>query len=188
MTSDCAHAAKLLEDSRAEFLDLIRDLTDAQWTYKPAPGCWSIGETAEHVVLAETGLFSKMKEALANPPGLSTADNIAGKEDFLERVLPDRKIRTTAPEPLRPHRSWGREETVARFLEARARTLQFAEETNLPLKSHTTEHPFPVFNTLTAYEWLLYIPLHHRRHLQQIAEIKASVDFPKVEQGPASRS
>jgi hypothetical protein len=32
------------------------------------------------------------------------------------------------------------------------------------------EHPFPVFNMLNAYQWLLYIPLHNARHNRQIAE------------------
>ena len=46
----------LIEDlnhSRQIFLDAIADVkTAAQWNYKPAPDRWSVGEVAEHVVLA----------------------------------------------------------------------------------------------------------------------------------------
>jgi hypothetical protein len=49
----------------------------------------------------------------------------------------------------------------------------------VPLKEHTVDHPFPIFGTLNAYQWLIYIPLHNMRHDQQIAEVKASPGFPQ---------
>ena len=54
----------------------------------------------------------------------------------------------------------------------------FVKDTQLPLKEHNSEHPFPVFNRLNAYQWLLYIPLHNLRHDQQIAEVKATPGYP----------
>ena len=72
-----------------------------------------------------------------------------------------------------------RAEIIERYKAARAGTLKFAEETTAALKEHTAENPFPVFNTLNAYQWLIYIPLHNMRHDQQIAEVKASPGFPK---------
>jgi uncharacterized damage-inducible protein DinB len=173
-----AHVIKLLKDSQAEFLGLVSGLTDAQWTYQPAPDRWSVGQTAEHIVLAEGLLFSKMEEALANPPNPDWEAKTRGKTEFIERVMPDRSHKAQAPEPVQPHAQWTREETIARYKEQRARTLKFIEETDLPLKSHTSEHPFPVFNTLNAYQWLLYIPLHNMRHDQQIVEVKGSAGFP----------
>src|SRR5712692_10048835 len=174
-----AHAIKLLEDSQAEFNELTAGLTDAQWIYKPAPDRWSVGETAEHIVLAEGLLFSKLEEALANPPNPEWETKTAGKTEFIERVMPDRSHKAQAPESVQPNSKWTREETIARYKEARAKTLKFIQETDVPLKSHTSEHPFPVFNTLNAYQWLLYIPLHNLRHGQQIAEVKASPGYPK---------
>ena len=68
---------------------------------------------------------------------------------------------------------------IAKYKEARGKTLKFAEETQLPLKSYTRDHPFPVFGTLNAYQWLVYIPLHNIRHNQQIAEVMANANCPK---------
>src|ERR1039458_5381379 len=79
-------------------------------------------------------------------------------------------IRLPHPRRWTPHRPWAREETIARYKEGRARTLKFIEEVDRPMKAHSAEHPFPVFNMLNAYQWLLYIPLHNARHNQQIAE------------------
>jgi hypothetical protein len=58
-------------------------------------------------------------------------------------------------------------------------TIKFVQDTQLPLKEHNSEHPFPVFKTLNAYQWLLYIPLHNLRHDQQIAEVKATPGYPR---------
>ena len=174
-----AHIVKLLQDSQAEFLGLVSDLTDAQWTYQPAPDRWSVAQTAEHIVLAEGLLFSKIEEALANPPNPDWEAKTRGKTEFIEKVMPDRSHKAQAPEPVQPHETWTREETIGRYKAGRAKTLKFIEETDLPMKNHTSEHPFPVFNTLNAYQWLLYIPLHNMRHDQQIVEVKASAGFPQ---------
>ena len=168
-----AHVIQLLRDSENEFLELISGLTDAQWTWAAAPGCWSVQQAAEHLVLAERILLAKMEQALAGPPNPDWEEQNARKTRFLGRALPDRSQKAAAPAPLEPHHDWTRDETIARYKECRARTLQFAAEVDRPMKDHWAEHPFPVFNMLNAYQWLLYIPLHNVRHNQQIAETLA---------------
>jgi len=165
-----AHVVKLLHDSQNEFLRLTSGLSDAQWTAQPAPDRWSVRQTAEHLVLGEAAMLAKIEEALASPPHPDWQAQDARKTRFLDRVLPDRGHKATAPAPLRPQCHWTREETIARYREGRARTLAFAAQIDRPLKSHSAEHPFPIFNMLNAYHWLLYIPLHNVRHNQQIAE------------------
>ena len=170
-----AHVIQLLRDSEGAFLELTSGLTDAQWT-RAAPGCWSVQQTAEHLVLGEIAMLDRVTAALANPPDPDWEEQDARKTSFLSRVLPDRSRKATAPTVLEPHRHWTREETIARYKEGRARTLKFIEEVDRPLKGHWAKHPFPVFGMLNAYQWLLYIPLHNTRHNQQIAEaLKAIV-------------
>jgi hypothetical protein len=173
------HAIHLLRDSQTEFLNLTSGLSESQWTYKPAPDRWSVGETAEHIVMAEALLFSKLEEAMANPPNPDWEAKTAGKTEFIEQVMPDRSHKAQAPEPIQPHGKWTEEETIARYKEVRARALKLISETDAPLKSHTSQHPASVFGTLNAYQWLIYIPLHNVRHNQQIAEVKNSPGFPK---------
>jgi DinB superfamily len=177
-TEERAHVLKLLEDSRAEFLSYIENVSEAQWTWKAAPRRWSVGETAEHILLSEGALFGLMQRALASPPNPEWEKKTAGKTEFIERVMVDRSHKATAPEPIRPQ-GLSKEEVIRRYKEARAQTVAFARDTQIALKEHTSEHPFPVFNTLNAYQWLLYIPLHNLRHDRQIAEVKASPGYPK---------
>lgn len=174
-----AKAVKLLKDSEKEFLDMVSKLTDEQWAYKPALNRWSVGEVAQHIMLTEGLLFGAMERALASPVNPDWKAKTGGKNEFLERVLVSRERRAQAPEPIRPLQKISRADVMSRFKEARAKTLKFIEETKLPMKAHTVDHPFPVFSTLNAYQWMIYIPLHNLRHNQQIAEVKASQGFPK---------
>jgi DinB family protein len=180
MTSDeRARVVKMLNDSEREFLDAVTGVSDAQWEFKPGPFKWSIGETAQHIVLAEEGIYGLIQQALANKPNPDWESKTAGKTDVIQRILPNRTGKAQAPERLQPHAKLSREEVIKKFKEVRARTVQFAETTQAPMKQHTADNPFPIFGTLNAYQWLMYIPLHNARHDQQIAEVKAHPGFPK---------
>src|SRR5262245_55571129 len=60
-----AKVIKLLDETDKQYLDAISNLTEAQWTYKPSPFKWSVGEVAEHIMLTEPALFSFLQRALA---------------------------------------------------------------------------------------------------------------------------
>lgn len=178
MTDDeRADVVEMLKKSANEYLSAI-DVNESQWHWKPAPERWSIGQTAEHIVQAEVVIFRRLQVAILSPKNPDWETRTAGKADLLKRVMLDRTQKATAPETTRPQ-GLCKEETVRRFGELRAEVITFAEETQIPLKEHTAEHPFPVFNTLNAYQWLLLVPLHHMRHHLQIGEIKASPGYPK---------
>jgi hypothetical protein len=174
-----AKVIKSLMDSQKELLDAVEGLSDAQWSYKPSPLKWSVGEVAEHIALSEDLLFGAVERALAAKPDPEWETKTKDKIEVLERILPNRVGRAQAPEVIRPHAKMTRAEIIARFKESRSKTMKFAEQTDLPLKAHTVEHPFRIFGTLNAYQWLSYIPLHNIRHNKQIAEVKASAGFPK---------
>jgi uncharacterized damage-inducible protein DinB len=180
---DRARVRLLLQTSEKEFLDAVEKLTDEQWSFKPAPvngrERWSIAECAQHIVLAEGAIFSQVQAAMAAPAVPDWEAKTDKKTLLLMKTLPDRSHQATAPEAIQPKMNWTRAETMSRFKEARAKTIKFAETTDLPLKEHTKDNPFPVFGTLNAYQWLLYVPLHNMRHNQQIAEVKTYPGYPK---------
>lgn len=180
MTADeRAKLVKYLHDSQKQLLDSISGVSEAQWKFKPAPERWSVGEVAEHIYLSEGLLFAQAEAAIAAKPNPDWTEKTKGKTELLERVMVQRVGRAQAPESIVPSGKLTRDELIAKFKEARAKTLIFAETTELPLKAHTTEHPFPIFSTLNAYQWVIYIPLHNIRHNQQIDEVKAHPDYPK---------
>lgn len=175
---DRAKVIKLLNDSHKQTLDLMEGFSEEQLKFKSAPEKWSVLEVAEHIYMAEGLLFGAVERALAEKQNSEWETKTKGKTEFLERVMVSRDRKASAPESIVPSGKLTRSEVIAKLKEARAKSLKFAEETKLPLKAHTLDHPFPVFNTLNAYQWLIYIPLHNIRHNKQIEEVKSDPNFP----------
>jgi hypothetical protein len=173
-----------LEESRKEFLAAIDGVTEEQWKWKPAPERWSVGETAEHIVLAEALLFGNVQKAIASPPNPAWEEKTKGKTEFIEKVMAPRLGKATAPEPIVPSGKMTQRQVRETFLKQREEIEKFARETEVALKEYTVEHPFAVFNTLNAYQWLIYAPLHTERHDKQIAEVKATQGYPKNVSNP----
>jgi hypothetical protein len=174
-----AKVLELLDQAGREYLERTGGLSEEQWVYKVTPMTWSVAEIAEHIMLAESLLFDSVYRALSGTADSSWTEAPLAKAELLEKALPNRSFKATAPDPVVPTGALSREETMTRYRQARARTQAFAEHTELPLKAFKCKHPFPVFDMLSAYDWLLYIPLHHLRHNMQIAEVMASPRYPR---------
>ncbi len=175
-----ACALNLLEDSQREFFAALDGVSGTQWKWKPAPEQWSVGETAEHIVLAEALLFASVRRAVASPPNPEWAEQTKGRTEFVTRAVPSRARKAAAPERIVPRVGLTAAEVKQQFAGQRAEIAQFARETQIALKEHTLAHPFPIFGVLHAYQWLLYVPLHTMRHTQQIAEMKAAAGYPSA--------
>lgn len=178
-TDERKQLVQLLEDSRAKLRAAVDGLSLAQWSYQPAEDRWSVGLVAEHIMRTEVGLFGQAQRALGTPENPEWETKTKGKAEFIARAMPSRTTKVQAPLEVRPEGKLSREEVLAQFEKLRARSIDFARTTDRPLKAHTSEHPFPVFGTLNAYQWILYIPWHTERHLKQIEEVKAHAGFPK---------
>jgi hypothetical protein len=166
-----------LDESRKEFLSAIDGVTEQQWKWKPAPDRWSIGEVAEHIVLAEAALFANVKKVIASAPNPDWEEKTKGKTATLEATLAPRRGRANAPESLVPKGSMTPAQVKERFERQRVEIVRFATETDVPLKQYTLDNPF--FGTLNGYQWLIYAPLHTMRHDKQIAEVKATAGYPR---------
>ncbi len=181
MTGDDRKALlKRFDDASAQTLAAVEKLSDAQWVYKPAPDKWSVGETLEHITLAEGLLFDMIEKSLAAPANPAWAEKTKDKIAVIERVMLDRSMKVQAPEAIVPANKLTRAEVMAKFKARRDATRTFVAETKADLRARTTDHPFPAIGTLSAYQWLIYTALHNLRHNQQIEEVKASAMFPKA--------
>ena len=176
---DRAKLIGYLDQSEKQFKELLAGVTPEQWRWRPAPDKWGVGDCAEHIVLAEGLLFGAAMNAVAAPVNPDWFEQTKGKTEFLERIMPNRTGKAVAPESIVPAGKWTKEETLQRFLDARATTRKFIESTQVALFEHTLEHPFPVFKTLNAYQWLIYIPLHNIRHNGQAEDVKKAAGYPK---------
>jgi hypothetical protein len=170
-----ATAIRLLEESEKEFLAVVEGVADEQLDLKPSSDAWSIREIAEHVVLAEELLFGIIQRALASEPNPDWETATAGKEVTLENILAARVGRAAAPEAILPTHKMSRDDIIKRFKAGRARSYELIETTDASFKDRTFDNPYPVFGTLNAYQWFLYIPQHTFRHIKQITEVQQVV-------------
>ncbi|HVS12333.1 MAG TPA: DinB family protein [Thermoanaerobaculia bacterium] len=167
-----------LVESEETFLALIEGAEGEAWSWKPAPERWSVAECAEHIVKTEAALLSTGREALAGEPDPEWESKTAGKADFIAQVMPDRTGRAQAPQEVRPQGGVSKEELIATFRAQRAELAALIADEALELKRYTQEHPFPVFGTLNAHQWLIYVPLHTIRHSKQIREVQETPGYP----------
>lgn len=170
-----------LEGSKQMFLDATKGLSAAQWNFKSTPDRWSIAECAEHIALAEGFIFGRVTDGVMKTPLTpEKRDATKGKDELILKIVQDRSHKATAPEPIDPtKRPMTAEDSVKLFLESRAKSEDFIKTTQEDLRDHMYDHPVPAIGTLDAYQWVMFMSGHTRRHTLQILEVKADPNFPK---------
>jgi DinB superfamily len=173
-----AKLVQYLTSTRDQVLAEAANLSDAQWSFKPAPDRWSVGEVVEHLALAEPFIFEMQQKTMAGPA--ATAEQraaVQSKDEMLLKKIPDRTQKANAPEPLQPTKRLGpRADVLAAFKERRAKTIDYANQTSDDLRGRVGES---ALGPIDGYQWLLFISAHTERHLGQIREVKAHAQFPK---------
>ncbi len=170
-----------LEGSRQMFLDATKGLSAVQWNFKAGPDRWSIAECAEHIALSEDFIFGIVTTRIVTAPATpEKRDAVKGKDEGIIAMMQDRSHKATAPEPIDPKkRPMPAEDSVKQFLASRAHTIDYMKTTQDDLRDHFFDHPVPAIGTLDAYQWIMLISGHSRRHTLQILEVKADSNFPK---------
>ena len=93
-------AVRYLEETREAFLKSIASVSDAQWTYKPAPTTWSIAEVAEHIAISEGTIFGLITSQMIKAPAPKPGEGIP--DEKLISGVTDRSQKAQAPEMLKP--------------------------------------------------------------------------------------
>jgi hypothetical protein len=167
-------ALEQLEASRRAYVGALDGLTEAQWGFRTGPDRWSIADCAEHLVAAEVALPKLIAGARRRPDALESQPT----DDAWRRVVRDRSQRFEAPERIRPKgRFAGLAETLNAFAERRNANIAFVRTTQSPLRDLFFPHPFA--GEIDGYQWVLFLPAHVERHLEQVGEIRLDAAFPK---------
>jgi len=153
--------------------DEVKNLSDAQLTFKMTPTSWSVEEVVMHLAIAEPQYWDQFKQSLAKPP----------QPDFKPQATDvamlwygiDRTQRTTTGEARVPRDQFpNMKASLASFKNLRGEMMKVARETQEDLRGR---------QFLTAsqdlYQWFLMISTHSQRHIMQIREVKAHSGFPR---------
>jgi len=171
------HALQYLESTKKDVVDATKNLSDAQWTFKPGPDRWSVAQVMEHIAAAEDFIRVDFvqKKVMTLPAGEPGRD-VKKIDAAVEAMIPDRSHKAQAPEPLVPNNLYGSPEgSLKHFIESREITEQFLRS-NSGLRDHVMDGPV---GKMDGYEFILFIAGHSERHVKQIDEVKADPKFPK---------
>lgn len=157
-----------LDASESELMAGLEGLSEADLTFRPAPGSWTILECLEHVVVVETltlrGFTSRA--VMREEPSVRREQFVRFQENG---SVGEGKLE--APERVRPRgRYTSVEEGKAAFLTARRKMREYVAHTEDDLDSRVLTHP--LFGEMTCHEWVLLLAGHARRHLKQIQEVQ----------------
>jgi hypothetical protein len=163
----------LLQETRDIFLNSSAGVTEGQSRLKPAPECWCVLDTVEHLTTAETIQLNLI--STQRTPRPADAPNREGA--FLQMV-PNRTHKMESPDRAKPI---GRFATLAeateQFKATRAGTIRFLEQYTDDLRASEVKHPHPAAGMVSICEMLVAMAMHAKRHAAQIEEIRNRLDL-----------
>lgn len=171
------YAVNLLQETQEDILKRISGLSPEQLNFKPDTASWSVSECVEHIAISETNMFGFMQASLKKPADPSKRNEKKISEDDLVKMVTDRSTKRTTSEAFKPSGKFGSyEATLQEFKTKRANSINYIKTTADDLRNHYYEFPF---GTLDAYQIIVFMAGHSKRHTDQIEEIMKNVNFPK---------
>ena len=171
------YAVNLLQETQEDILKKVGGLSPEQLNFKPDTASWSVSECVEHIAISETNMFGFMQASLKKPADPSKRNEKKISEDDLVKMVTDRSTKRTTSEAFKPSGKFGSyEATLQEFKTKRATSINYIKTTADDLRNHYYEFPF---GTLDAYQIIVFMAGHSKRHTDQIEEIMKNVNFPK---------
>jgi hypothetical protein len=183
------------ETVRQKLAARVENLSEAQQSFRPGEGAWSIAEIVDHLSITEQNMVQLigmlLKKSESATAAANAGDGAAGEQtsasappfrpfsldSFIEQV---KDVKLNAPEQVRP----GSGVTLADALVKLERTRAAIEamRPRLEAANHgASTYPHPAFGEFNAAQWLAFIGLHESRHLRQIENLMAAPLFRQSE-------
>ena len=173
---DREFALKYMNDTRDDFVKQLTGLSDTQLNFRSAPGRWTIGEIAEHIIVVENALMGMFNAPNAKTT-LKCEDVPRIADTALILAITNRQQKFQAPEQVRPNGRWKtREELLSNFEKTRAATIEHLSTNKADLRSTFIQSPM---GSIDSLQGLLFLTGHSDRHLLQLKEVKADPKYPK---------
>ncbi|NMM52889.1 DinB family protein [Paenibacillus aquistagni] len=153
-----------LTDTRAELLALIHGLNKAQINKKRSDDRWSIGQICEHLAKTEETYVYVIRK------GISRAEDSTIEAGSLNVML-DRSKKWQAPDIVVPSSDiFDHDDLVSMLNHSRKKLFELLDSLDDPTILSKRHFSHPVFQDLLLIEWIKSIPLHEKRHMEQIKE------------------
>lgn len=160
-----------IDNSTNSFETFANTFTEEEFNHKLNKDVWCAGEVVEHVTLLES-LILKVLKGDVEP----THRAIDEKTALVKSVFGNFERKLFAPDPIQPlSEKKEREELVQTFREQRDLLKEIAITDDLSKTCLSFVHR--AFGEFTRLEWIYFNIYHSERHLQQLRNIKALLNF-----------
>jgi len=164
-----------LKMTQEKLLHMSQHHSAEEWNWKPAPDRWSLGEVAEHILVAEQSVMELLQGPFAqSSTSLSEKANVPVSQ--IAGIMRDRSTKFQAPAQVAPT---GRFATPAAWREAfeaqRKATIAYVKG-DADVHGHVFQNP--AFGMLDGEQWLAFMAYHAERHVMQAEEVMHSENFP----------
>jgi len=168
-----------LSDTYSELMTTVNRLSEEQLDFKMEEGSWSIAESVEHLAISEnnlTGAFDAAMEKEANP---EMRIEVAMADDQILGFIESREKKVKTSEAFEPSGKFdGFDGSLDAFEKKRKTNMDLVETTEEDLRNHYFDFPF---GKVDAYQIILFMSGHTKRHTDQIKEIMAHENYPEAE-------
>jgi hypothetical protein len=171
------YASQLLKETKDSLLKKVSSLTQEQLAFKPDANSWSVAECVEHIAISENNLFGFAQKSLEQPADPSKRSEIKLTDEAIVKMIADRSTKRKTQEAFEPTGKFGSfEATLNEFKTKRDNNINYINTTSDDLRNHYNDFPF---GKIDAYQTILFMASHTKRHTDQIEEILKNPKFPK---------
>ena len=167
-----------LKESKSYLQKAVKGLSEEQLNFKPSAEKWSIKECVQHIALSEKNLWSMVDGTLKSTANPEKRSEVKVTDEQVISLIKDRSHKVQTSENLKPQQSsWKTaDEALEAFKEDRNTLIKYAKTSTDDMRNHIAQTPL---GYLDAYQMILLIAGHTKRHTLQIEEIKADPGYPK---------
>ena len=172
------YAASFLGETQQGVFNAIKDLSEAQLKFKPAPDKWSVEECVKHIAISEKNLWGMAEASIKAPANPAKRSDIKATDEQVVKGTADRTNKIKTSDTFKPENTPFQSTTDAleAFKTDRQKLIEYIKNSKDDLRNHVSTLPFGSYD---AYQLVLLISAHTSRHTQQIEEVKADPNFPK---------
>lgn len=159
-------------EAREKVLKSVEFLNDEELNMIPEKGKWSIAQVLEHLYLTEKDIVDGIVETLSKDEYIRT-------ETKPIQIILDRTIKRVAPTHLTPSNTFQTMNELRRKLEESRKALMESVEGVCEEELEQKSFIHRKYGLLSIRQWISLIGYHEERHLEQIEEIKDSLEKVK---------
>ena len=155
----------------------LKGLSETQLNWKPADSVWSVANCVEHIAISEKNIFDWAMSTLKEAADPTKRAEVKNTDDAIKAMVSSRERKVKTQEGFKPTGQFGNTaQTLAVFHERRTANINYIKTTQDDLRNHYSQSPVGLMD---AYQILLFMNAHTKRHTDQIIEVKTNPAFPK---------